>query len=120
MVKNVILVQIHETNNYSWFSMYLENEEGKINIFWPVDYVDGVSTVEEEWEKYFIKLGLGRHNNFKLPTYAFKCYNYNRIGESNLKEKIIEKWPKAQIYYLSGFAVAPCSKKTGCGYGFNY
>lgn len=36
MVKNVILVQIHETNNYSWFSMYLENEEGKINIFGPL------------------------------------------------------------------------------------
>ncbi len=119
MAKNVILVQIHETNNYSWFSMYLENEEGKINIFWPIDYIDGVATVEEEWKKYFIKLGLGRRNNFKLPAYAFKCYNYNRIGESNLKEKIIEKWPDAQIYYLSGFAVAPCSKKTGCGYGFN-
>lgn len=117
MVKNVILVQVRETEPYSWFSMYLENEEGRINIFWPVDYIDHENIVEEEWKNYFCKCGW--KNNYKLPAYAFKCYNYNRYGESNLKEKIIEKWPGAKIYYLSGFAVAPCSNLTSCGCGFN-
>lgn len=114
MVKNVILVPVHKTNNYSWFSMYLENEEGEINIFWPIEYVNDVATVEEEWKDYFKRCG--RPDNWALTPFAFKCYTYARIGEDKLKMKIIEKWPEANIYCLEGFAVAPCCKKEGYGF----
>lgn len=116
MVKNVILVPVRETMKYKWYTMYLENEEGEINIFLPIDHVDGVGTVKKEWGKYFVKLGLGRRDNFKLPAYAFKCYAYARIGEDELKLKIIKKWPNAKIYCLDGFAVFPCRKEDGYGF----
>lgn len=114
MVKNVILVPVRETMKYKWYTMYLENEEGKINIFYPASYNGKMVVIEKGWENYFAKCG--RPNNWTLPAYAFKCYAYARVGEDELKMKIIEEWPNANIYCLEGLAVAPCCKKKGYGF----
>lgn len=116
MVKNVILVPVRETMKYKWYTMYLENEEGKINIFYPIQRDGSVNVVEKEWTDYFAKCGRGRLDNWTLPAYAFKCHSYARIGEDKLKMKIMEKWPDAKIYCLDGFAVFPCRKEEGYGF----
>lgn len=115
MVKNVILVPVRETTNYKWYTMYLQNQNDQINIFWPIDYIDNTDQVEDEWKDYFIKCAV-RPDDWTRPPYAFKCYKYARIGEDKLKKKIVEKWPEAAIYCLEGFAVAPCCKKEGYGF----
>lgn len=38
MIKNDILVPVRETMKYKWYTMYLETENGEINIFYPVNY----------------------------------------------------------------------------------
>lgn len=114
MIKNIILVPIHENPQYTWFSLYLENENGKINIFNPVDDSTFDWKPLPEWEEFYKKF-----DNKPAPMFAFKCYSRYNIGIDKFKCKIMDTWPGVPIYCLDGGFVSPVKRDREGGYGFD-